>query len=442
MREENCLNKICVIGAGVSGISVSKELHEKNVGFDCFEKTESVGGIWVFSEEKGRTSVWKGLHQNSPKGNYSFRDFPMSDAFPEFPNADHVTDYLNDYVDEFGFREHIYLNSKVTHVTRDSDGNWRVTINDEECKVYKGLVICNGHHEQPFSPEYVKNFTGEYIHSQDYHRRQNYANKKVLVIGYGNSGAQIAVDTSLEAAHTFISIRRGVYILPNYVGGLRIDKVTTLADTWWFRKLLTRAGHGWFWTKIYDLLVGFGDKSFGLEKADYFIGMCLPTRSENFRNRIGDGKLSIKKDITSISGKMVTFVDGSQEEVDAIICATGYRTVFPFIEKGLIEVKENHIPLYKRTFSVDYDNLCFVGLLQAVNWGFLPVFEVQARMVAAYYAGQFALPTEKKMNEDIHKDKTINDKELVDSLRNKYYVHGATFIHECLLELKKGLARR
>nr|WP_320166350.1 NAD(P)-binding domain-containing protein [uncultured Methylophaga sp.] len=436
--------KVCVVGAGVAGLSIAKQLQTKGIDFDCYDERDEVGGIWSYSESKERTSAWARLNQNTPKGRYQFSDFPMPDDYPDYPNRSQVRTYLESYAKHFGFLEKIQLNTSIVSATKSDSGGWIVETSSNTIKKYDHLVVANGHHNKANYPEfyYRDSFTGKSIHSGQYRRREEFSDKKVLVVGIGNSGSQIAVDVSHAAEQTYISTRRGVYILPHYLGGLRFDKLFGFVEWWWLHKILpwpflhqiSTLGYRWFLAR---------NENFGLPKPDHRIFESLPTLSENFFNRIGDGRLKVKPAVTKINGNTVFFEDGTQEYVDDIIYSTGFILSFPFLdlEKSDLQMRDNVVPLFKRIFSSKDPSISFIGLFQAVTFGFLHIMEKQSEVVAEYLSGEYKLPTPEDMETDIQSDKERVDRTFTKTLRNNYQMMGSIYLRDLAVEKKAGESR-
>ncbi|MEL7082809.1 MAG: hypothetical protein AAGK82_15585, partial [Pseudomonadota bacterium] len=249
-----------------------------------------------------------------------------------------------------------------------------------------------------------------------------------------------AVDVSHDATMTYLSLRRGVYILPHYLLGMRVDKAMGPLNAWWVKKMMPYPLHGMMMTAIYNLVVA-KHSQMGMPKPDHWMLSCLPTMSENLGNRIGDGKVKIVGEIDHIDGKVVTFKDGSELEMDAIIYSTGFKTDFPFFDENFLTIEDNKIPFYKRIFHPEVPNLAFVGCFQAIDWGFLPIMEKQSKIVASYFAGEYALPTTANQKKDIAREQKLIAHEFLSSLRNNYYLHGPTFQRDLVKELKRGLRR-
>ncbi len=432
----------CIVGAGVGGLASARAFKNKGIPFDCYDKRDRIGGIWAFDETGEHTSVWHSMNMNTPRGLYQFSDFPMPEHYPDFPSHRQVHAYLDSFVDHFCLRESIHLNCGIRDTERLSDGTWKVTLDSGVVRYYDVLIVANGHHNVPNYPDYAERdpFDGDAIHSRYYRYRHDYRDKKVMVVGVGNSGAQIAVDASHDASMTYLSLRRGVYILPHYMFGLRMDKVLGHLNDWWVKKILPYPLFGLMHTGLYNLLVA-KRKQMGMPKPDHLMMSSLPTLSENFANRVGDGKLKVIPEVKRIEGKTVHLADGSSVEVDSIIYSTGYQTSFPFLDDKILQVEDNRIPLFQRIFLPDVPNIAFVGLFQAVTWGFLDMMERQANLVADYLVGDYHLPDADEQQASIMAEAKVIKREFLSTLRNNYEMHGPTYMHGLKLELKRGMVR-
>src|SRR3954471_7364018 len=147
------LPRVCVIGAGSSGIAGAKALKERGIPFDCFELSDRVGGNWVFGNANGVSSAYRDLHINTSRERMEYTDFPMPKSYPDFPHHSQIAEYFDDYVDHFGIRDHIRFETGVEHAGRRDDGRWAVTTTAGETYQYDAVVVANGHHWDPRMPE-------------------------------------------------------------------------------------------------------------------------------------------------------------------------------------------------------------------------------------------------------------------------------------------------
>ena len=110
---ESSSERVCLIGAGSSGIAAAKALHERGIPFDCFEKSDRVGGNWVFDNNNGMSAAYRDLFINTSRPRMEYSDFPMPESYPDFPHHTQIAAYFDDYVDHFGLRELIAFDTGV-----------------------------------------------------------------------------------------------------------------------------------------------------------------------------------------------------------------------------------------------------------------------------------------------------------------------------------------
>lgn len=433
-------HSVCVIGAGPAGLATAVELSRWGVHFVCFDQRPGPGGVWCPQDTTGMTHAWASLTLNSPRGWFELRDHPMPRSWPDFPRADQVSAYLDGCLDHYGIRDRFVWSTGVVRVEPEPDGRWRVTLTTGETRLFTAVVVANGHHNEPSLPDFPGEFAGRVRHSQTYRSRDEYAGKRVLVVGFGNSGSQIAADVSGVAAATVLAIRRGGYVLPHYARGLRIDRAMPSWLGYLVNAHLPRAVAGPLLTAYCRLVVGAPTRA-GLPRPDHHFGAALPTVTADLPARIEAGLVRLRPQVARLDGSGVEFTDGSREEVDDIIYCTGYRTTTPFLDAAVFDSDDNRVPLYLRVFHPDHPSLHFVGFLQAVGWGFMPLFEAQARLVAAHLSGAYVLPDPARMRASIAADLDRVRRDFVDSSRNRYQMNGAVYRHECRVELRRGARR-
>ena len=217
-----------VIGAGISGLTAGKMLNDYGVPYTCFEKSDRVGGNWAFDNPNGHSSAYQSLHIDTSKHQLSFRDFPMPEDYPDFPHHTQIKDYLDAYTDTFGLREHIEFGNGVEHVERLADGGWEITDEAGDVRHFDLLAVANGHHWDPRTAVFPGEFTGETIHSHAYvdpWTPLHLMDKRILVVGLGNSAADITVELSQRAMRNDVTLstRSSAWIVPKLVGGKAAD---------------------------------------------------------------------------------------------------------------------------------------------------------------------------------------------------------------------------
>src|SRR6478609_1915259 len=222
--------KVCVIGAGSSGIVACQVLNARRIPFDCFEKGSQVGGNWRYENDNGMSSAYRSLHINTSRKVMAFESLPMPDHFPDYPDHFQMAAYFDEFADHFGLRERIRFNTEVLRAEPVEDG-WDVTVagpDGEETNRYSAVLVANGHHWDPRWPEPAfpgsEQFEGEQIHAHHYREPDVLRDKRVLVLGLGNSATDIAVESSRIAEKTFLATRRGAYVMPKYLNGKPTDE--------------------------------------------------------------------------------------------------------------------------------------------------------------------------------------------------------------------------
>jgi cation diffusion facilitator CzcD-associated flavoprotein CzcO len=313
----------CIIGAGSSGIAAAKALHERGIPFDCIEKSDRVGGNWVFGNKNEMSAAYRSLHINTSRERMEYSDFPMPKSYPDFPHHSHIAEYFDAYVDHFGFRDKIIFDTGVEDAERDADGTWTIKLDTGETRRYDALLVANGHHWNPRWPEPpypgAEDFEGEQMHAHHYVDNEPFRGKNVVVLGIGNSAMDIATESSFVANRTYLASRRGAYILPKYLFGRPLDQIGVNKHTGkvpfaWRRTILET---------MYKIGVGKVE-DYGLPKPDHRIGEAHPTISADFLNRIAHGEMEWKPNIKALEGDSVRFEDGSVVPADIVVYCTGY----------------------------------------------------------------------------------------------------------------------
>jgi dimethylaniline monooxygenase (N-oxide forming) len=434
--------KVCVIGAGSSGIAACQVLNARGIPFDCFEKGSHVGGNWRYENDNELSSAYRSLHINTSRGLMAYKTYPMPDDYPDYPNHFQIARYFDAYVDHFGLREKIRFRTEVERV-EPVDGEWAVTVEDRdgngETHRYRAVIVANGHHWDPRWPEPPfpgsEEFEGEQIHVHRYRESELLEGKRVLVLGIGNSATDIAVESSRIADGTFLAMRRGAYVLPKYMNGKPTDeaasKVLTMMPLPVQRFVLNRM-----------LGLTAGDMTaYGLPQPDHKLLEAHPTVSAELLSRLGHGDIAVKPNIDRFSGgHTVRFVDGSEEEIDLVVYCTGYKITFPFFDEELVSARDNRLSLYRRVVSVEHPGLYFLGLIQPLG-AIMPLAEAQAEWVADLLGGRGTLPSPSEMRAEISAEEQKMRKRYVASKRHTIQVDFQPYLRELRRERKRAAQR-
>ena len=433
------LPRACVIGAGSCGVAAAKALYEARVPFDCFEAGPVIGGLWVFENPNGRSGAYETLEMNTSGPRMSFSDFPIGDE--DYPMHQDVRDYFDRYVDHFGIRETITFSTGVESARRGEDGVWEVEISGEgaaggrETRRYDAVVVCNGHHWDPRWPEpaFPGSFDGLAMHAHDYRRPEQLAGKRVVVVGGGNSGMDIARDASHVAEATYLSLRRGVHVLRKRLGRKRKPVDQTLAPPWLPWPVKQKGFEVIRWRS--------GDVSdYGLPKPDHKVGHAHPTVSDQIHERLESGAVVPKPNIRELRSDRVAFEDGSEVEADVIVYCTGYRVSFPFFDEGLISAPDNELPLFRRLFHPDVGGVYFLGLAQPLG-AIMPLAEEQAKWVAQLLRGEYALPSAEEMRAEMAREREAHAKRFYPSKRHTMEVDFDEWMRDAGREREAGRDR-
>jgi len=430
----SALPNVCIIGAGSSGIAGAKVLAEHGVPFDCFEASDEVGGNWAFGNANGMSSAYRSLHINTSRERMEYSDFPMPKDWPDFCHHALIKQYFNDYVDHFGIRDRITFSTAVKRAARGPDGVWEVALSTGETRRYDAVVVANGHHWDPRWPEPVfpgaDTFAGRQMHSHEYVDTQGFEGKKVVVLGMGNSAMDIAVEVSLVTERTLLAARRGAWIIPNYLFGKPSDqlpvnpRIPFSLRQRWVHELVKR-------------VVG-SPAAFGLPEPDHIVGQAHPTISNYILARVAHGEVVPKPNIAAFEGSSVRFADGSvEEDVDVVVYCTGYKVTFPFFDEDLISAPDNDLPLYRRVFHPEVDNVFFLSLLQPLG-ATMPLAEAQAHWVARFLRGEYQLPPPADVRADMERERARMFKRYVTSKRHTMQVDFDDYLFELRRELRRG----
>ncbi|XP_049444139.1 flavin-containing monooxygenase 5-like isoform X6 [Epinephelus fuscoguttatus] len=435
--------RVAVVGGGSSGLACIKCCLDEGLEPVCFESSDDIGGLWRFKEnpEPDRASIYHSVIINTSKEMMCFSDFPIPGHFPNYMHNSLIMDYFRMYADHFQLTKHIRFNTKVLQVKQRSDfshsGQWDVEIENKDGKkerhIFDAVMICIGHHCQPNLPLHdfpgIDTFTGKYFHSRDYKTPEEWRDKKVVVIGIGNSGGDIAVELSRVTKQLYLSTRRGAWIV-NRVGdnGLPLDlRLNRVLD--FVRKILP---FGVFCGLAERVLNQRFDHALYNLKPKHRLFSQHPTINDELPNRILSGTVQVKPNIRRFQGSSVEFDDGSVvEDVDLVVFATGYTFSFPFLASHVVSVSQNKASLYKYVFPPEMDRptLAIIGLVQPLG-AIMPISEMQARWATRVFKGCIKLPSVASMLKDVECKKETMARRYVTSQRHTIQVDYVRYMDE------------
>lgn len=400
--------RVAVIGAGASGLTALKACLEEGLDAVCFEKTSELGGLWTYREQNvdGVASVMFSTTTNTSKEMSAFSDFPPPPRYPNYMHHSLVSKYLNDYADAFSLRRHVRCCHSVIRLSPTHDhgatGRWDVVVRDEEKgstfeHTFDAVMVCTGYDHTPLETKFFglsDQFKGRVLHARDYKRPAGFQDSRVLVIGLGNSGCDIAVELSTVADAVYVSTRRGCWTIPRVGDHGEPFDVSNVRRSWnWLFKHLP-----------YGLVCSVSEHGANkrFNHAMYNLGARHRIHSQHatisdlLPSKILNGTVIIKGNVHSFSEDSVFFEDDPSVgfAVDVVILATGYTAHFPFIDGSVLPVRDNRVRLYKYVFPshMQRGTLAFIGAVQPEG-SLFPISELQSRWAAGVFAGRYDLPT-------------------------------------------------
>jgi dimethylaniline monooxygenase (N-oxide forming) len=397
-----------VIGAGAGGLCAARHLRESGLDVTILEMGSRIGGLWAYDNDSGRSPAYKSLRINSENKVSSYNDFPFPEGTQLYPDTEEMEAYFQAYADKFGLSDLIRFNSKVDTIEHQANG-YVVKLQDGKELSFDGLVVASGHQCSPRHPEEVEGFAGDYVHAREYRVPDRYKDKRVLVIGPGNSGVDIAADICTVTEKTFLAARSPVLIMPRMMFGVPQSRILMkLERHWlpwririWLRTMITRVFHG-----------RMEQWGFRTPKT-----RTHPISHPTLISHIAWSRIKAKPGLESIEGRTVKFVDGTEESIDAIIAATGYETDLPFLPEGSCPIRGTHMHLYNRVVHVDMEDLYFIGFFDATGGSNIRMMVDQSQYAAAMASGKIARPSRDQMETAIEADLAFQEKQFPNSPR-------------------------
>lgn len=361
----------CVVGAGPAGLAAARWLKALDVHFEGLERNPGVGGIWNIGF--AGSPMYESAHFISSKTLSGFRDFPMPDSYPDYPSHRQILHYLEEYATRFDLRRHFTFGVSVESARPVGDEAWAVRLSDRSERSYRGLITAVGCEWRPNLPGIPGTFAGEVLHSRDYKHPRQFEGRRVLIVGAGNSGCDIACDASRSATKALLSMRRGYHFVPKHIFGRPADVFSESGPRlpYVIERPILQA--------LLRLLNGDVTR-FGLPRPDHSILESHPVMNTQILHALGHGDLHVRPDVREFRDREVAFVDGRVDEVDVVLFATGYIRGVPFLPPGTL-ADDDVSDLFLNVFHSRASNLFVLGHFTA-DGGAYPLIDRQAEMVA------------------------------------------------------------
>ena len=392
------MGEYAIIGAGPCGLAMARALQRAGVEFEGYEASHDVGGLWDITNP--RSTMYESAHLISSRTTTEFTEFPMRSRV-DYPGHRVLKQYFDDYADAFGLRERFTFNARVTSLEpveaaeagttapdddvrgRGQGGEpgrteWLLTVETpagEVTRRYRGVILANGTLAEPNTPEFAGEFAGDIVHTSAYKHPSMLAGKRVLIVGAGNSGCDIAVDAVHHAASIDMSVRRGYYFVPRYLFGRPSDTLNQ-------GRPMPRPLKQFIDKRLLQAFTGDPVK-FGFPKPDYKIYESHPIVNTLILNHLGQGDLRIMPDIERLEGRTVRFKGGERADYDLVLLATGYKLDYPMVERQHLDWKGAAPELFLNIFTPSFNGLYVMGMVEASGLGWQGRYE-QAALIAGY----------------------------------------------------------
>ncbi|XP_029938940.1 dimethylaniline monooxygenase [N-oxide-forming] 5-like [Salarias fasciatus] len=438
------VHRVAVIGAGPSGLTSMKACLDEGMVPTCFETSDDVGGLWKFKEvsEPNRASIYRSLTINISKEMMCYSDFPIPADYPNYMHHSKILKYFKMYAEHFKLLQHIRFQTAVKSVKQRPDfsrsAQWEVVTENreglEEKHVFDAVICCSGHYTYPNLPlkdfPGIETFEGKYLHSWDYKGPEDMQGKRVVVIGIGNSGGDIAVETSRVAEQVYMSTRRGAWVIRQVSdNGLPVDMKYNTRFVHILFQLLPINFFNWFGENKLNAMY---DHSMYALKPKHRLFSQIPVINDDLPLKILSGSVVIKPNVKEIRGSTVVFEDGSKvEKVDVIVFATGYNYDFPYLPSNAMYKSGHRVALYKHVFppNIEHPTLAVVGFIHGLG-AIMPQAEMQARWVTRVFKGLSKLPSNPAMIKAVENDTKDIEKNYIVSKLTPLQVDFVSYMDE------------
>jgi dimethylaniline monooxygenase (N-oxide forming) / hypotaurine monooxygenase len=372
--------RVAVIGGGAAGLTSARWLIGAGLEPVVFERTGAVGGLW----RPDTGLAYASLRTNTSKQKTAFSDLAFDADLPDHPFRDQVLAYLERYADVTGVRPRIRFGSAVRAVKPAGDA-W-----DVDGEPFDAVVVATGLFARELEPPLRdrERFRGTILHSRDYRDPAPFVGRDVVVVGVGSSGADIAAELAGVARSVTVAVRDVPTFTPRYHRGRPFDhRSTRLAGM-----LPVRI---WRWRARRVLHAEYAKRGLRFERLTR-----KTTPGADVLDELSTGRVTMRPALVGVDEAGAVFADGTRADADAIVLATGYTHAFPFLPADVPATFDGALALYRLVFPPDVPGLAFVGMTR-VSGPVFPVAELQARWVAAVFAGRASLPSADAMRHEI-----------------------------------------
>jgi len=375
--------KVLIIGAGPAGLAAAASLKALEVPFDIVDRAAHVGGIW--DPERGDSPVWTSLEMISSREQTQYEDLLQPVSFLEFLSPGHMAKYLRAYASRHGITDHFRPRTAVRSARPFGEGVWEVELSTGEIGIYRAVISAHGISERPHRPDWAGDIPDSVrvLHSKEWTGADGLEGRRVLVVGSGQSAADIAVDAARRALEVRWSMRTGHWVVPRRVAGMPGDVAASREP----------AMLGGLNARIAETVVRrtVGDPvEAGLPRPALPLLEDRVIVSDDLLQRVREGRITPAGAVQSVDAEgVVTHARGGDAfgtdtfDADVIVLATGYETGADHLPEDLVpRTASGESDLFLGAFPRGRDDLVILGQ-QRVSGGVLPILVEQAD-IAAY----------------------------------------------------------
>ena len=343
--------QVVIVGAGAAGLSAGGALKRLGIEPAILDKDDRIGGSWARRYER--------LHLHTVRHFSGLAHHPIPRSYPRYVHKDQYAGYLQDYAEALQLR--VELRRPVRSVRAGEDGLWEIVSEEGDRWLAPVVVIATGHYNEPIVPRWpgLDDYTGRVVHSRDYASGRDFAGEDVLVVGIGNSGAEIAADLVEQgASRVAIAVRTSPPIMPRDLFGVVPVQLLGIALTPVpAPRFLDRAG-------ALARRVAIGDLSrYGLGKAEWgpFTARRPAVIDVGFLNELKSLRVDVRPGPERFTADGVVFTDGQEESFGAVIAATGFDTDLRRLLEVPDAVKDDGRPRFRSGRPTPHPGLYFIG---------------------------------------------------------------------------------
>lgn len=339
------------------------------IDFDCFEADDRMGGHW--------NTDYDCLHLITTRKGSGFRDHPMPEDLPAFPSRAQMLEYLEGYAEKNRLGERVTFGTRVKQLRPIGPGasdGWEVSTSNGATQRYAGVLVANGHNSVPFIPVVGGRFTGKTLHAADYSNPSDIEGRRVLVVGSGNSGCDIAAELAQAGYEVTMSIRKGHLFQPKSFFGKPRGDLAVMKLPPRILDLVLRV--------MIRIAVG-RPEDYGLPTpATPSLNDQPPVVNSLVLHWVQHGRIRPVPGLRWFDGDTIETEEGQRHQIDTILWATGFQASLPFLPEELVQRKEG-VPLRVAGCILPFggpSRLYYVGLV-APRGPQLPVYNEQMSLI-------------------------------------------------------------